>query len=878
MVERTSESSLHSRKVIYVTTEDEMNRLIQSYIIDKACVTIGLAFKSKVVNKMDRKKKMTVLQFSTHEVSLVMHVALFGPGWAPKGESALKDVMQEVAIKKVGLNVLQLVGLMKDYDFECKGVYDLIPMAGRVKEAAHFKGYSKYVFPDVNNTQQLNKAIWALADLALNADSSMPEGIESFKTPSWVHSANWNDEMSPEVLDSVSYEAVVAQRVHVFLGDVENDIQDAKGPTALYLTNLPHDVTAEELVAFFGCNSVKQPKIRTAPKNRSTANADIFFNEKEEMEAALAKFDKQIFREREVLMSSAEDELKTVEQQMQQDRAGFQVYISNLPYFTTEDQLRRHFSKLGDQIKEAKFYCHQDLGVGSVYFKTREAADQAEQEYQMSKFLYAVNKVDPVSKQTIVERKFRIIMLDMDFQTVIKRQKRDDRRVGKGEAQYDALDPYYSHQQRPRKHMPDDSETFGPQASALIDEEKPRMRVEGAGDKPKMHVVNAEDAVDRARTEAVKRSIGMTFGKDAANSPPTEPVEFVRTYTTESVAKASPPRDPPTPPSSDPPPAARTSSKDIPVAPAHVQPPPLPQQAQAQAQSSDRDLSQAAAAAVQQQRMAQLLQQHTQQKAMQQNNLQSNMQQQQQQRQQQLQQQLMQQQLYQQQILLHYQRQQQMAQQMQQQQQQKGGKHHRDNHHNKNEKSPASSNLTATAAPFVSQQQQQQPQQGAQAGYYQQLMQSHMMNSGNSSQASLAAGAGFAGAAGAAAAAAGRTTNAVHVIGLPYPCQKNDLCEHFARVGQVVSCQIQQSKGSGGKGNATIAFSNPQVAQAACDKLHGMAFQDHILTVDLYRPRAARMPAKPLTADSFGGPVERVEVEKPVSQKLNIEKPPKKEE
>eukprot|EP01061_Rhynchopus_euleeides_P044146 TRINITY_DN7725_c0_g1_i2.p2 TRINITY_DN7725_c0_g1~~TRINITY_DN7725_c0_g1_i2.p2 ORF type:complete len:283 (+),score=117.90 TRINITY_DN7725_c0_g1_i2:192-1040(+) len=138
-----------------------------------------------------------------------------------------------------------------------------------------------------------------------------------------------------------------------------------------------------------------------------------------------------------------------------------------------------------------------------------------------------------------------------------------------------------------------------------------------------------------------------------------------------------------------------------------------------------------------------------------------------------------------------------------------------------------------------------------------------------------------------AAAAAGApippptgSTNSVHVIGIPYPCQEAELRKHFGVCGTIVECDIKQSKGGSNtsKGHATIAYSTPNQAQAAVDKLHRSSFKDHTLTVDLYRPRAARVGQQPLTAESFAGQDhEKVKFEKPKTTKVIIQKPPELE-
>ena len=434
----------HDLEVIYCTKEEEMDALIKKHILEPEIKLVGLSYKSKMMQKAERKKKIVVLSLSTDDVTIVLHMGIMGDikKWTPSSE-AYASLMQNADIRKVGLHVLQIVSILRSEvtnALDCKGVYDLIPMAQRIKAAALKKGKTEHKFPEMASPQTMNKDIWALADIAL--------GTTDFKTPSDVHSARWENEISDSVIAWLSYEPIVARKVHSFLSQLEEEIENTKGPTPLHVTNLPSDVTPAELIEYFKCTSPNPPHIHTAKKNRSTANAAIYYKEETEAKDAMQKYVGTQFCNREVLISETEEGLKQVEQDMQKDRTDFQVYMSNLPYFTTEPQLKRHFRHLEPQIREAKFYCHQDLGVGSVYFKTVEAAHQAVEEFDNAPFFFAVSRYNSNTGEQEVSKKTRLVLLDLDFQQVIRKQKKIDRNRNKGDEEYDALDPYYSHQQR----------------------------------------------------------------------------------------------------------------------------------------------------------------------------------------------------------------------------------------------------------------------------------------------------------------------------------------------------------------------------------------------------------------------------------------------
>ena len=488
----------HDVKVLYCKTEADMEKLVQEHVLDANETLVGLSVHSKWIrlndpHEADRVKKVLVVQVSTEKVTLVLHLGLMGKvtQWAPSANGAFGELMSQADIKKVGLYVLPIVQLLKaESNLECKGVYDIIPMATRVKATSLKKGKTEHTFPELSSPQTLNKDIWALADMAL--------GTTGFKTPSDVHSARWEREITPSVIAWLSYEPIVAKKVYTFLATLEEELETAKGPTPLYVTNLPCDVDVAELKEFFKTTCPQPAHIHTAKKNRSTANAAIYYMEESEAQEAMEKYRGTQFRGREVLISETEEGLKQVEQDMQRDRIDFQVYVSNLPYFTTEAQLKRHFRHLSADIREAKFYCHQDLGVGSVYFTTKESANAAVERFDGSPFLFSVARYNPETGESEVTSKVRSVLLDFDFQTVIKRQKKEDRNKCKGDAEYDALDPYYSHQQRIKgsknyKFETEDADEVlaASRVDGAIDApQKPKMVM---ADKPKMRVVSGEE-------------------------------------------------------------------------------------------------------------------------------------------------------------------------------------------------------------------------------------------------------------------------------------------------------------------------------------------------------------------------------------------------
>eukprot|EP00755_Sulcionema_specki_P017513 Sspe_Gene.11325::Locus_3824_Transcript_1_1_Confidence_1.000_Length_2670::g.11325::m.11325 len=824
----------HNLEVHYTKDEAEMEDLLKKYIVDPGLELVGLAFKMKMVKSTsgERSRHVAMVQFCTDEVALVLHLASMGSlsGWRPNPEGNFADVMKNPKLKKVGLNVLPMVGMLKKAnDVECKGVYDLIPMAQRVKTAASFKGYTKYNFPDMSREGQAVANIRTLAKMAIGKEETPPSGFNHYP---------WDSELTPEMLDWVSYEPVIARKVYDFLSDVEEELAQAKGPAALYATNLPGDVNAEELHKFFKCTSSKEPKIQTAPKSRSTANAALFYNEKEEAEEALEKFTGCTFKGREIIIALEEDKLKQAEQKMQADRQGRQVYISNLPFFTTENRIRNHFKALADDIIEAKFYCFQDFGVGSIYFKTEDAATKAVDMYNGEYLSYPIKKMEPDGTIQI-KHNHRMLFVDKNFNSVIQRQKQSDRKKEKDE--YDALDPFYFNLHRTRKHDDDQGPHQEHEEHIVEKEHKPKMkREEKVVTKTKMRVDNrlhmsSDQGLDLKQlheqlthSKPAMEPVGQKAAMHVVDKTPVHEQkvlggigDLARMVGVTAPSTQPPPKSPPRkaePPKQQPkaqpasvPAAAPTA---VPSAPKQATPPAQP----AAAPSSSPQMPRMPSVPVtsMQQPIGGLpfpfpgmMSQYTVLlELMKRNKMMDPA--------------VMQQALMQQQMAA-------QAQQAQQTQQPQG----------------LPGVISIGGQPI--------------AGYYsgQPMMQNQM-----SSPPAPAT---------AVSAPPGNThTNTIHIIGIPYPCDEKELRKHCQQAGPVVSVVISQSKGANNqnRGHATVAYATPQYAYLAVKQLHLSVFQGKQITVDLYRAKTQRSNFIPPEGER-----EKIKVEKPEETKVRIEKP-----
>ena len=78
---------------------------------------------------------------------------------------------------------------------------------------------------------------------------------------------------------------------------------------------------------------------------------------------------------------------------------------------------------------------------------------------------------------------------------------------------------------------------------------------------------------------------------------------------------------------------------------------------------------------------------------------------------------------------------------------------------------------------------------------------------------------------------------------LTFTATENDLQDHFAQAGVVVSVNIMQDRATGrSRGFAFIEMASPDDAQKAISLFHQQDFQGRPLTVNEARPREDRPP------------------------------------
>jgi len=83
--------------------------------------------------------------------------------------------------------------------------------------------------------------------------------------------------------------------------------------------------------------------------------------------------------------------------------------------------------------------------------------------------------------------------------------------------------------------------------------------------------------------------------------------------------------------------------------------------------------------------------------------------------------------------------------------------------------------------------------------------------------------------------------NKLYVGNLPYSMRDDDLQQHFARFGAVVSAKVMMDRDTGrSKGFAFVEMGSGDEAQQAIRGMNGESFDGRALVVNLARPREER--------------------------------------
>jgi RNA recognition motif-containing protein len=83
--------------------------------------------------------------------------------------------------------------------------------------------------------------------------------------------------------------------------------------------------------------------------------------------------------------------------------------------------------------------------------------------------------------------------------------------------------------------------------------------------------------------------------------------------------------------------------------------------------------------------------------------------------------------------------------------------------------------------------------------------------------------------------------NKLYVGNLPYSMRDDDLQQHFARFGEVMSAKVMMDRDTGrSKGFAFVEMGTRDDAQAAIRGMNGQSFEGRALVVNEARPREER--------------------------------------
>eukprot|EP00755_Sulcionema_specki_P006212 Sspe_Gene.34848::Locus_16919_Transcript_1_3_Confidence_0.300_Length_2138::g.34848::m.34848 len=376
------------------TSPGDNDALVQTHVVKDRQKLMAVEYKLK--RSEDRKRRQFVLfQLCTEKDKVLL--LQYPPDEPPQASSALCDVLADEGIAKVGWTAQHLNALLKqECGREGANLIDIFVMADEIVKAAQFKSFDLTDCP-------LSQGISYKTLIAL---------LPPRKTPTRVTSANW-ETLDDERLQWASYESRAALEVYKVLSALKKKIDAAPGPSQVLIANLP-DVTVDALKERFkGETMKKDPVIEQSLKNRSTAIATLFFPDKSQASSFIATYNHAKFREREMVMAENDEQLQEEEEKLRKSRAGRQVYLCNLPYFTTDHQIRNFFKNFAAHIIETRFFTVSGAGIGSALFDTAERAQEAATTHREAEFAQVVLKVE--TKKNVVHKRKVIVDLDLDY-------------------------------------------------------------------------------------------------------------------------------------------------------------------------------------------------------------------------------------------------------------------------------------------------------------------------------------------------------------------------------------------------------------------------------------------------------------------------------
>lgn len=170
------------------------------------------------------------------------------------------------------------------------------------------------------------------------------------------------------------------RKVSQTAGSPTRQPQEQKPGFEVFVKSLPFSATEEEVKAFFeGCGAIENVYLLRGRDRRPKGSGFVRFVNKESVAKAVAKNNSELGGRALTIEEAKPREERPA--QPRESKTSTSVFIGNLSYTTTEDQLRSHFEGAGaiKAIRLATDRNGQSKGFAHIDFETEEQAGKAVQ-------------------------------------------------------------------------------------------------------------------------------------------------------------------------------------------------------------------------------------------------------------------------------------------------------------------------------------------------------------------------------------------------------------------------------------------------------------------------------------------------------------------
>eukprot|EP01059_Diplonema_ambulator_P009610 TRINITY_DN1952_c0_g3_i1.p1 TRINITY_DN1952_c0_g3~~TRINITY_DN1952_c0_g3_i1.p1 ORF type:complete len:599 (+),score=97.22 TRINITY_DN1952_c0_g3_i1:125-1921(+) len=281
---------------------------------------------------------------------------------------AIKELMENSDITKVSCNAFLLTKLLNLVSITPRAFIDLESHANHVLLSARCKNVGSI-----------------LRRLGEHAKHLTPDDLrEIFTAPGEqvpvvdCKAVNWGQAIPRGVLESLENEVKLDVGIYKQLVDLKNLVDSTVTPVLVWVGNLPQHVMGHVVQQAFGLHS--EPVIGNLTHKESTAVGQLPFIDVQAAKNFVGTWNGKVhggLGSRVLACALSHDELENLETLTRASRSGHQIYVAEIPHFTRSHQVADFFGSSKASILETRYFTYNGVGIGSAWFESKEAAENA---------------------------------------------------------------------------------------------------------------------------------------------------------------------------------------------------------------------------------------------------------------------------------------------------------------------------------------------------------------------------------------------------------------------------------------------------------------------------------------------------------------------